>query len=123
MPTETFPSGATQQPESNGDFVPSIDRVECDRLVNYSERKEYLGRRAAGVALEVFGDDFSRPGMFFTEAARDLDVPYMVVCEGDGLITSYNLFDGGESAARGLNGFVITETEAEYLRASALGPR
>lgn len=123
MPTETLPSGTAHQPEGDGEFVPSIKRVERDRLVNYSERKEYLGRRAAGVALEVFGEDFSRPGMFFTEAARDLDVPYLVVCEGEGLITSYNLFDGGESAARGLNGFVITEAEAEYLRASALGPR
>lgn len=123
MATETFPTGAIQQPDSGGDFVPSIDRVERERLVNYSERKEYLGRRAAGVALEVFGNDFSRPGMFFTEAARDLDVPYMVVCLGDGLVTSYNLFDGGESAARGLNGFVITEADAEDLRASAMGPR
>ena len=123
MATETFPAGATQQPENNGGFSPNVEGVERDRLVNYSERKEYLGRDAAGVALEVFGDDFSRPGMFFSEAARDLDVPYMVVCEGHGLVTSYNLFNGGRAAARGLNGFVITEADAEYLRSSALGTR
>lgn len=123
MPTETYPTGSTQQPENHGHFVPAVERVERDKLVNYSEDELYLGRDASGVALEVFGDDFSRPGMFFTEAARDLDVPYLVVCEGRGLVTSYNLFDGGKSAARGLNGFVITEAEAENLRASALGPR
>lgn len=85
--------------------------------MNYSEREEYLYRRATAVALEVFGDDFSRSGMFFTEAGSDHDVPYLVVCEGDGLITSYSLFDGGDAAARGvMTGIVITEAEAEYLR-------
>lgn len=109
--------------ENNGGFAPNVNGVERERLVNYSEREEYVGRDAAGVALEVFGKDFFRSGMFFTEAARDLDVPYLVVCEGQGLITSYNLFDGGRAAARGLNGFVITEAEAQQLRASSLGPR
>lgn len=121
MATETFPSGAMHQPESRGDFPPNVSDVERNHLVNYSEQAEYVGRDAAGVALEVFGNDLSRPGMFFTEAARDLDVPYMVVCEGQGFVTSYNLFRGGRAGARGLNGYVITEAEAEQLRASALG--
>lgn len=116
MPTETFPSGPTHQPENNGGFAPKVEGVERGRLVNYSEREEYLGRHAAGVALEVFGDDLSRPGMFFTEAGSDHDVPYLVVCEGQGLVTSYNLFDGGKAGARGLNGIVVTESAAEYLR-------
>lgn len=120
---EMYPTQSTNQSEDDRDLVPAIQRVERDKLKNYSEREEYLYRRAARVALEVFGDDFSRPGMFFTEAGSDHDVPYMVVCEGDGHITSYNLFFGSKAAARGLNGFVITEAEAEHLRAAALGPR
>lgn len=80
MATETFPTGAIHQPERTGSFPSNVNDVDRNRLVNYSERKEYVGRDAAGVALEVFGNDLSRPGMFFTEAARDLDVPYMVVC-------------------------------------------
>lgn len=124
MATETFPSGATQQPESTGGFAPNVGGVERDRLVNYSEREEYLYRDATSVALEVFGDDFSHSGMFFTEAGSDHDVPYLVVCEGQGLITSYNLFGGSRAAARGvMTGIVITEAEAEHLRAAVLGPR
>lgn len=120
---ETYPTTSINQPDDDGGFAPNVESVERDHLVNYSEKDEFIGRDAAEVALEVFGVDLSRSGMFFTEAARDLDVPYLVVCEGHGRVTSYNLFDGGRAAARGLNGFVITEADAEQLRASALGPR
>lgn len=113
---EAFPPGATYEPKIGSGTVPNVEGVDRSQLVNYSERKEYLGRRSTAVALEVFGDDFSRPGMFFSEAGSDHDIPYMVVCEGDGHITSYNLFHNSKSAARGLGGIVITEELAEYLR-------
>jgi hypothetical protein len=116
MATETFPSGAMKQPESDGDVVPEVEGVDRDRFVNYSEQEQYLYRDANAVALEVFGDEFVHRGLFFSEAGRDHDVPYLVVWEGDGLVTSYNLFSGGDAAARGLGGIVITEAEAEYLR-------
>ncbi|WP_454296801.1 hypothetical protein [Salana multivorans] len=93
-----------------------LDEIDRSAFVNYSEQPEYLDRDANSVALEVFGRDFRTPGMFFSEGGSDHDVPYLVACEGDGVIMSYNLFDGGPAAARGLYGVVITEEEAERLR-------
>lgn len=71
-----------------------------------------MGRDAAGVTLDAFGIDVSRPMMFFTEAARGLDEPSMAVCEG-----LYSRFHGGRAPAGRVNGSVIAEAEAEHLRA------
>jgi hypothetical protein len=120
MATETFPSGATQQPENNRGFAHNMEGAERDHLVNYSEQEEYLGRDATLVAVEVFGLDLRKPGMFFTEAGSDLDVPYRVECHGDGHIVTFNLYHsdiygGREAGRRGLDGCVVSADVAQYM--------
>lgn len=110
MPAETFPTGSTQQPESDGER----------QLVNYSERQEYLGRNATVVAIEVFGKDLRQSGIFFAEAGSDFDVPYRVECHGDGHIVTFNLYrsgiyEGSAAGHRGLDGYVITPSKAQRL--------
>ncbi|TWS17775.1 MULTISPECIES: hypothetical protein [Tsukamurella] len=97
-----------QHPESAGDTPQPID---------YGNAEQYFGKAAVDVALELFGDDLTRPGVLYSEAGSDFDVPYKIICTGNGNLMTYNMLDGKDAPAgsSGLDGYVISHAKAERL--------
>ncbi|MFT4128080.1 MAG: hypothetical protein QM662_17850 [Gordonia sp. (in: high G+C Gram-positive bacteria)] len=87
-------------------------------IPDYSREETHYGRRADVVADELFGEDWTEPGMFFTEAGSDRDVPYRVVCTGNGNLTTYNMIAEGKEYSNGrlgLSGRVVSPEVAFAL--------
>ncbi len=71
----------------------------------------HYGRDAWSVAKELFGEDFTTPGVLYSDVD---DVPHEITNDGDGY-HDLNMLTGEYAGGRGFDGDVISRAEAERL--------